>query len=152
MWVFSGYWDQCSRLLCSDCDCHLNLAGSKVDGAAGSHYICLSVIRPCKDQNSRRDPGVFPGSCRQGKAHQQERAERQGSYAGLRGGNVISLSEITLQVVYQLINQWVRIVFKKNPNPFLPRLLVEVNMKIELSRYFQQDVDVNAILFKVKWR
>lgn len=87
----AGYWDQCSRLLCSDCDCNFNLAGSEVDGAAGadSHHIWLSVVRTREEQNSRREPVVFHGSREQGEALQQEGAERQGmqeSKVGRGGG------------------------------------------------------------------
>lgn len=79
MWVFPGYGDQRSRLLCSDCDCNLNLAGSHVDGAADSHHICLPIGgRPSKDQISRLVQIVFPGRCKKDKALQKERAERQG--------------------------------------------------------------------------
>lgn len=115
MWVFPGYWDQCSRLLCSDCDCNLNLAGSKVDGAAGSHHICLSVVRPCKDQNSRREPVVFPGGrCKQGKALQQERAERQGMQENRVGRGWWNVSVRNNVTAYQSISQSIKQAIKES--------------------------------------
>lgn len=72
LWCLSGH---CSRRLCADSDRHLNLARSAVDGAAHGPHICLHVIRSPEDQKSRSDTDrSFP----QGKALQQERAQRKG--------------------------------------------------------------------------
>lgn len=72
LWCLSGH---CSRRLCADSDCHLNLARSTVDGAAHGHHICLSVIRSPEDQKSRRDPDC---SFTQDKALHQEGTQRKG--------------------------------------------------------------------------
>lgn len=60
-----------------------------MDGAAHGHHICLSVIRSPEDQKSRRDPDC---SFTQGKALQQERAQRKGMLKNTQNYEKVKIS------------------------------------------------------------
>lgn len=108
LWCLSGH---CSRRLCADSDRHLNLARSTVDGAAHGHHICLSVIRSPEDQKSRRDQDC---SFTQGKALQQEGAQRKGTLQNTPNYEKVKISPPEMLRPLQIDNQFLFEITKCN--------------------------------------
>lgn len=134
----------CSRRLCADSNCHFNLARSTVDGAAHGHHICLSIIRSSEDQKSRCDPDC---SFTQGKALQQESAQRKGMLKNMQNYEKVKISPPEMLRPLQIDNLFLFEMIKYNTFLGWCFLIPVEQNEISIASIAVQRVATSARLF-----